>query len=87
MTSRRRRPNCGTRIGRQLRGQPRAEALTVAAFCYCLANDVVRAGIAVDAALDEAAQAGVEPPTLAAILLDALQSGIALRSHVIGVSY
>jgi hypothetical protein len=30
---------------------------------------------------------GVEPPTLAAILLDALQSGIALRSHVIGVSY
>jgi len=34
------------------------------------------AGIAVDAALDEAAQAGVEPPTLAAILLDALQSAI-----------
>jgi hypothetical protein len=39
----------------------------------------VRAGIAVDAALDEAAQAGVEPPTLAAILGDALQSGIPLR--------
>jgi hypothetical protein len=36
----------------------------------------VRAGIAVDAALDEAAQSGVEPPTLAAIALDALQSGI-----------
>jgi hypothetical protein len=36
----------------------------------------VRAGIAVDAALDEAAQAWVGPPTLAAILLDALQSGI-----------
>ena len=36
----------------------------------------MRAAIAVDVALDEAAQAGVEPPTLAAILLDALQSGI-----------
>jgi hypothetical protein len=37
-----------TRISRQLRGCARAEALTVAAVCYCLHNDSVRAGIALE---------------------------------------
>jgi len=65
-----------TRIARQLRGRARCEALTIAAVCYCLINDAVRAGIALDAALDEAARLGVDPPRLATMLLDALQSGI-----------
>lgn len=68
--------NLWTRIARQLRGRPRAEALTIAAICYCLINDSVRAAIAADIAVTEAAAAGEEPPTLATMLLDALQSGI-----------
>ena len=43
-----------THIARRLRGQPRAEALTIAAVCYCLLGDAIRAGIATDTALDEA---------------------------------
>jgi hypothetical protein len=65
-----------TRIGRQLRGQPRAEALTVAAVCFCLLGDAVRAGIATDAALEEAATTHTPVPRLAALLASALQSGM-----------
>ena len=65
-----------THIARQLRGRPRTEALTIAAVCYCLINDTVRAGIAADIAITEATDAGDEPPTLAAMLLAALESGI-----------
>ncbi|BBX54649.1 hypothetical protein MPOR_56750 (plasmid) [Mycolicibacterium poriferae] len=56
-----------THIARQLRGRPRTEALTIAAVCYCLINDTVRAGIAADIAITEATDAGDEPPTLAAM--------------------
>ena len=68
--------NVWTHIARQLRGRPRTEALTIAAVCYCLINDTVRAGIAADIAITEATDAGDEPPTLAAMLLAALESGI-----------
>lgn len=65
-----------TDIARQLRARQRAEALTVAAACYALTTDTVRAGIALDIAIDEADNANTEPPQLATLLLDALQSGI-----------
>ncbi len=65
-----------THIGRRLRGQPRAEALTVAAACYCLLDDSIRAGIAADAALNEAQATQTPPPRLALMLLTALRSGI-----------
>jgi hypothetical protein len=65
-----------THIGRRLRGQPRAEALTVAAACYCLLGDSIRAGIAADTALDEAQATKTPPPRLALMLLTALRSGI-----------
>ena len=74
-----------TRISRQLRGCARAEALTVAAVCYCLHNDSVRAGIALELvrglARDGGApmwgrgRVGVVPP-LAEMLDQALQSGM-----------
>jgi hypothetical protein len=65
-----------THIGRRLRGQPRAEALTIAAACYCRLNDSVRAGIAARVALDEAHATQTPPPRLALMLLTALSSGI-----------
>ncbi|MEE6140590.1 DUF4192 domain-containing protein [Mycobacterium sp. 050128] len=65
-----------THIARRLRGQPRAEALTIAAACYCFLGDSVRAGIAADAALKEAQSTQTPPPRLALMLLTALQSGI-----------
>ena len=65
-----------THLARQLRGQPRAEALTVAGVCYCLLGDAVRAGIATDAALDEAERRHVAAPRLAHLLLSALHAGI-----------
>lgn len=65
-----------THIGRRLRGQPRAEALTIAAACYCLVDDSVRAGIAARVALDEAQATQTPPPRLALMLLTALSSGI-----------
>lgn len=68
--------NVWTRIACQLRGRPRVEALTIAAVCYCLINDSVRAAIAADIAITEATDAGDEPPTLAGMLLAALESGI-----------
>jgi len=65
-----------THIGRRLRGRPRAEALTVAAACLCLDRDTIRAGIAVEAALAEAASTGTPRPGLANLLEIALNSGI-----------
>lgn len=73
-------PNAGadlwTDIGRRLRGQPRAEALTVAAACLVLARDTVRAGIAIDAAVDEAEASHTPTPQLALMLSAALRAGI-----------
>lgn len=65
-----------THIGRRLRGQPRAEALTVAAACLCLAGDTVRAGIALAAALEEADTTHTPQPGLAVLLTAVLQAGI-----------
>ena len=65
-----------THIARRLRGQPRAEALTVAAACYCLSDDSIRAGIAAHAALEEAQATQTPPPRLALMLLTALRSGL-----------
>lgn len=65
-----------THIGRRLRGQPRAEALTIAAACYCLLEDSVRAAIAARTALDEAEATKTPPPRLALMLLTALRSGM-----------
>lgn len=65
-----------TTIARQLRGAPRAEALAVAAVCFCLYGDTVRGGIATNAALDEAEHSHTPPPRLAQLMLAALQSGV-----------
>jgi len=65
-----------THVARQLDGAPRAEALTVVACCHCLLGDAVRAGIAADAALQEAERAATPAPPLAGLLLAALQAGI-----------
>jgi hypothetical protein len=66
-----------THIARRLRGQPRAQALTIAAACYCFLGDTIRAGIAAQAALTEAETTQTPPPRLALMLLTALHSGIA----------
>jgi hypothetical protein len=68
-----------THIARRLRGQPRAEALTIAAACYCFLGDAVRAGIAANTALREAEATQSTPPRLALMLLTALRSGIPPR--------
>ena len=65
-----------THIARRLRGQPRAEALTIAAVAYCLLGDGIRAGIATQTALDEAQAAHSPVPRLATLVLTALRSGI-----------
>ena len=65
-----------THIARQLRGQPRAEALTIAAVCYCFLGDSIRAAIATDAAIDEADATETPVPALAAMLLSALRAGV-----------
>lgn len=65
-----------THIARRLRGQPRAEALTIAAVVYCLLGDTIRAGIAIDTALDEAQVAHTPAPRLAMLLLAALRAGL-----------
>lgn len=64
-----------THVARRLRGAPRAEALTVAAACLCLAGDTVRAGIALDAAFDEAHTSHAPEPRLAGLLSAALRAG------------
>jgi Domain of unknown function (DUF4192) len=66
-----------THIARRLRGQPRAEALTIAAVAYCLLGDGIRAGIAAETALEETEATHSPTPRLAALLLTALRAGIA----------
>ena len=65
-----------THIARRLRGEPRAQALTIAAVCYCLHGDGIRAGIAADTALEEAQINDTAPPRLATLLLTALRAGM-----------
>lgn len=65
-----------THIARRLRGQPRAEALTIAAACYVFRKDTLRAGIAARAALHEAQTTQTAPPRLALMLLTALHNDI-----------
>ncbi|WP_262491174.1 DUF4192 domain-containing protein, partial [Mycobacterium simiae] len=65
-----------THLGRRLRGRHRTEALTVAAACLVLARETVRAGIALDAALDEAEATHTPTPRLAVMLSTALRAGI-----------
>lgn len=62
-----------TRLANQLTGAARLEALTVAAACHFVADDAVRAGIALDIAATEANAGHREYPMLAALLLSALQ--------------
>jgi Domain of unknown function (DUF4192) len=66
-----------THIARRLRGQPRAEALTIAAVAYCLLGDGIRAGIAAETALEDTEATHSPTPRLAALLLTALRTGIA----------
>lgn len=65
-----------THIARRLRGRPRAEALTIAAACYCFQGDSVRAGIAAQAELTEAETSQTPPPALSLMLLTALASDV-----------
>lgn len=69
--------NLWTHIGRRLRGAHRAEALTVAAACLCLTGDTVRAGVALDAAFQEAHTNHTPEPQLAGLLCAAIRAGIA----------
>lgn len=62
-----------TFIGRRLRGQARAEALTIAAACLCLDTATVKASIAVAAAL---AEPDTTAPWLAQLIQAGLQAGI-----------
>jgi Domain of unknown function (DUF4192) len=65
-----------THIARQLRGRARAEALTVAAVCYTLHNDTMRAIVALEIVTDVARAAGASLPALAELLEELIQSGI-----------
>ena len=65
-----------TRLARQLRGAARIEALALAAACFYVGNDSVRAGLALDAAHDTAVDAGLDDTMLVQLLDTALQSGL-----------
>jgi hypothetical protein len=65
-----------TALAARLRGQARAEVLTVAAFNYYIARDAVRAGIAIDHAANAAAAANLPLPNLADLLSAALRAGL-----------
>jgi Domain of unknown function (DUF4192) len=65
-----------TALAAQLRGQARAEILTVAAFNYYLAGDAIRAGIAIDHIADAAAAAHLPMTTLADLLSAALRAAM-----------
>src|SRR5258708_3028359 len=66
----------GTHTGARLPAQPRAEALTPAPVSYRLLGDAIRAGIATDAAPDEAEATHCPTPRLVVLLLAALRPGI-----------
>ena len=74
------RPQAGadlwTLIARQLRNEPRAQALTVAAACFCFLGDGIRAAIAVEAAINEADPTDTALPVLAEMLHAALRAGL-----------
>jgi Domain of unknown function (DUF4192) len=79
-----------THLARQLRGLPRAEALTVAAVCNCLVGDHVRAGIAISTALTEAQQTATPAPRLTHLMDVALQTGATpdkIRKIVVDMSH
>jgi hypothetical protein len=65
-----------TALAAQLRGQDRAEVLTIAAFNYYIARDAVRAGIAIDHVADAAQDAELDLPNLADLLSAALRAGL-----------
>lgn len=65
-----------TQLANQLTGTPRLDTLTLAAGCYYVANDAVRAGIALDVAAAEANALHLPYPRLAQLLLTALQAGV-----------
>jgi hypothetical protein len=64
-----------THIARQLRGRARAEALTVAAICYTLHYDTMRATVALQIIEDAASAAHAPMPTLAQLLDELIQTG------------
>ena len=65
-----------TALAARLRGQARADVLTVAAFNYYIARDAVRAGIAIDHVADAANAAELPLPNLADLLSAALRAGL-----------
>ena len=65
-----------TTLAAQLRGQARAEILTVAAFNYYLAGDGIRAGMRHDHIADAAAAAHLPMTTLAELLNAALRAAM-----------
>jgi hypothetical protein len=73
-------PNGGatvwTRLARQLRGPARIEALALAAACFYVGDDSLRAGLALDAAHDTAVEADLDDTMLVQLLDTALQSGL-----------
>ncbi|MDP7706912.1 MULTISPECIES: DUF4192 domain-containing protein [Mycobacterium] len=65
-----------THIGRRLRGQPRAEALTIAAASLCLQGNTVHATLALQAAFAEAQATHTPDPDLAVALDSKLTEGL-----------
>ena len=65
-----------TALAAQLRGQARAEVLTVAAFNYYIDRDTIRAGIAIDHVADTVADDDLPLPNLADLLSAALRAGL-----------
>jgi hypothetical protein len=65
-----------TELSRQLTGPARLTTMALAAACYYVDGDGVRAGIALDIAASEANAARLDYPTLAQLLLTALQMGV-----------
>jgi hypothetical protein len=65
-----------TALAAQLRGQARAEVLTIAAFNYYISGDGVRAGTAIDHVADTVEAAELPLPTLADLLNAALLAGL-----------
>lgn len=64
-----------TRVARQLRSAARIEALALAATCFYAGDDAIRANIALEAAHDTAAAAGLDDTNLVQLLDTALQHG------------
>ena len=65
-----------TRFARQLRSSARVEALTIAGCAYCLAGDNVRAAIACELAIAEAAEIDGRAPRLADLIVYTLDIAV-----------